>query len=50
MKTCPCNKQRIFSAVNSEKFIRKKFDIFNAFAQNIDCGCMLELIYVLDKK
>ena len=32
----------IFSAVKIENFIRKNFDIFNIFAQNIDCGYTLE--------
>ena len=32
----------IFSAVKIENFTRKNFDIFNIFAQNIDCGYSLE--------
>ena len=32
----------IFSAVKIENFTRKKFDSFNIFAQNIDCGYTLE--------
>ena len=31
-----------FSTVKIENFIRKKFDIFLIFAQNIDCGYTLE--------
>ena len=31
-----------FSAVKSYKFHQKKNDIFEMFAQNIDCGYMLE--------
>ena len=31
-----------FSAVKIENYIRKEFDIFNIFAQNIDCGHTLE--------
>ena len=42
MKTCPCNIQRFFSSVKIENFTRKKFDIFNILAQNIDCGYTLE--------
>ena len=44
MKTCPCNIQRFFSAVKFENFTRqkKKKDIFNILAQNIDCGYTLE--------
>ena len=41
-KTCPCNIQRIFSAIRIENFTRKKIDIFNIFAQNIHCGYTLE--------
>ena len=39
-KICPCNipVQRIFSAVKIENFIWKNYDIFNIFAQNMDCG------------
>ena len=36
-KTCPCNNREIFIAIKM-----KIFDIFLIFAQNIDCGCMLE--------
>ena len=42
-KTCPCNKQRFFLALKIENFQLKKFDIFLIFAQNIDCGYMLEM-------
>ena len=41
-KTCPCNIQRIFSAVKIENFIRKMLIFFLTFAQNIDCGYTLE--------
>ena len=41
-KTCPCNIQRLFSAVKIENFIGKKIDISYIFAQNIDCGYTLE--------
>ena len=38
----------LFSLVEShcrtDKFHKKKFDIFNIFAQNMDCGYMLELL------
>ena len=40
-KICLCNIQRFFSAVKVENFIKEKFDSFNIFAQNIDCGYML---------
>ena len=36
------NKQRFFSAVEIENFVGKKNDIFNTFAQNIDCVYTLE--------
>ena len=39
---CPCNIQRIVSAVKIENFSRKCYDIFLIFAQNIDCGYTLE--------
>ena len=42
-KTCPCNKQRFFSASKIEIFIGFFVDNFNMFAQNIDCGYTLEL-------
>ena len=41
-KTHPCNIQRIFSQAKTENFIGKNLDVFNIFAQNIDCGYMLE--------
>ena len=41
-KTCPCNKQN-FRGLKIENFQQKKFDIFLILAQNIDCGCKLEL-------
>ena len=41
-KTCPCDIQKIFSAVKIENFNGKNFDIFIMFAQNIDCGYTLE--------
>ena len=34
--------KEIFSPVKIEKFHWKNFDIYNRFAQNIDCGYMLE--------
>ena len=37
IKTCLCYIQ-IFAAVKNRNFIGKKNDIFNIFAQNIDCG------------
>ena len=42
MKTCPCNIQRIFSALKIENFIGIFFYDFNMFAQNIDCEYTLE--------
>ena len=39
-KTCPCNIQITFSAVTIKNFIKK--EIFNIFAQNIDCWYMLK--------
>ena len=41
-KTCPCNIQRFFFSSKNRKFHWKNFDIFNIYAQNIDCGYMLE--------
>ena len=41
-KTCPCNIQRIFSVPKIENFTRKMLIFFLFFAQNIDCGYMLE--------
>ena len=41
-ETCPCNIQRIFSALKLKNFIEKKKDNFYIFAQNIDCGFILE--------
>ena len=35
-KTRPCNIQRFFSPIKIENYIRKTFDIFLTFAQNID--------------
>ena len=32
----------IFFSYKNKKFHWKNSDIFNIFAQNIDCGCMLE--------
>ena len=40
-KTCPCNLQKFFCRKN-ENFDWKNIDIFHIFAQNIDCGYMLE--------
>ena len=42
-KTCPCNKQRIFSKAKIENCIGKFLIFFLFFAQNIDCGYTLEL-------
>ena len=58
LKTCPCNIQRFFSyhIFKNCKFHWKKNDLFNIFAQNIDCGYKLEppqrvpTIYVLEQK
>ena len=41
-KTCPCNKQRVFSAVKIKNLFQNKIEYFNIFAQNIDCGNTLE--------
>ena len=41
MKTRPCNTEN-FSSLKIEIFIGKYVDIFNMFAQNIDCGHTLE--------
>ena len=41
-KTHPCNLQRFFSIIKIENFLGKKINIFNIFAQNIDCGYTLE--------
>ena len=41
-KTCPCIIQRFFFSCINSKFHPKIFHIFNIFAQNIDCGYMLE--------
>ena len=41
-KTCPCNKQRFFSTVTIENFIRKFLIFFLFLLQNIDCGYSLE--------
>ena len=38
-KTCPCN---IFHGCKNDNFHMKMFNIFLIFAQNIDCGYMLE--------
>ena len=47
-KTCPCNIQRIFFFRSKKcKFHWKKFDNFNIFAQNIDCGFTLEPPHVV---
>ena len=42
MKTCTCNIQRLLKIVKIENFQWKKFGIILIFAQNIDCGYMLE--------
>ena len=42
-KTSPCKIKRfIFSSVKTENFIRKKNNVFDIFAQNINCGYMLD--------
>ena len=41
-KNLPMQYTEIFSAVKTEKFHPKIFDIFLIFAQNIDCGYKLE--------
>ena len=38
----PMQYTEILKVVKNEKFHQKKFDIFLIFAQNIDCGYMLE--------
>ena len=38
----PMQYTEIFIGVKNENFQQKKFDIFLIFAQNIDCGYMLE--------
>ena len=51
MKTFPCNIQRFFSAVKIENFTGKisifflHVFFFFFFAQNIDCGYMLEPLW-----
>ena len=43
-KTCLCNIERFFFSIfTKRKFHWKKFDTFYYFAENIDCGNMLEL-------
>ena len=42
MKTCPCNIQQLFTALKKDNFQMKNCDVFLIFAQNIDCGYMLE--------
>ena len=39
----PMQYTKIFKVVKNENFQWKNFDIFLIFAQNIDCGYMLEL-------
>ena len=41
-KTRPCNIQRFFTAVKMTIFSLIFFTFFHIFAQNIDCGYMLE--------
>ena len=58
-KSRPCFIQKLFGCKN-ENFHSRNFDIFNIFAQNIDCGYTLEplqgsvltstQIYILEKK
>ena len=40
--SCPCNTMRFFFICKNWKFRWKSFDIFNIFAQTIDCGYTLE--------
>ena len=42
MKTRPCNIQRFLKLLKNENVQKRIFDIFLIFAQNIDCGYMLE--------
>ena len=42
-KNLPMQYTEIFSSLKMENFIRKKNDIFDIFAQNINCGYTLEL-------
>ena len=50
MKISPYNIQHFFSAVKMRKNV-EKFDIFLIFAQNTDCGYMLEpTVSVLEQK
>ena len=49
MKTYPCNKQRIFSALKMKISLEKNYYLlffyfvyFDMFSQNIDCGYTLE--------
>ena len=46
MQTCLCNIRRVLGCKNNN-FSKKKNDIFLIFAQNIDCGYMLEPPQVL---
>ena len=41
-KTRPCNILQFFTAVKKDHFQMENVDFFLNFAQNIDCGFMLE--------
>ena len=41
-KNMPMQYKEIFKVVKNENFPLKKIDIFLIFAQNIDCGYVLE--------
>ena len=41
-QACLCNINMIFRGYKNENFQMKNCDIFLTFAQNIDCGYMLE--------
>ena len=48
-KTCPYNIQPFFLTEKNETFVKKKMILFKNFAQNIDCGYMLELQVSFDE-
>ena len=39
----PIQMNRKFHLLKTENFQTKNFDIFHISAQNVDCGCLLEL-------
>ena len=49
-KTHPCNITAIFHGSKDYNFQMKNCDSFLILAQNIDCGYMLEPLYVLQQK